>query len=107
MHDSDFRSEVGIKGKNMAFVYILKSERDGSYYVGCTKDFKRRYEDHVSGRVRYTKLRKPLKTVFLKRFDSFSEASIFEKKVKSWKKRKSIERMLNKPDNLVAHCEVV
>ena len=84
----------------MCFVYILKCA-DNSYYVGSTRDIKQRLKKHNNYGVKYTKSRLPFKLIFLKKFDSYSQALKFEKKVKSWKKRKSIEKMLSKPDNIV------
>ena len=84
----------------MAFVYVLRCG-DNSYYTGATKNWEERIVDHQKGKVKYTKSRLPIKLIFLKEFDSFKEALRFEDKVKSWKKRLSIEKMLIKKDNLV------
>ena len=35
------------------FVYILQSERDGSFYIGSTSDVEARLSRHNSGRTRY------------------------------------------------------
>jgi putative endonuclease len=78
--------------------YILKC-KDDSYYVGSTSNIDHRIKYHILGKVKYTKSRLPLKLIFIKEFESFNQAFLFEQKVKSWKKRKSIENMLNKPDN--------
>ncbi len=84
----------------MAYVYVLKCS-DKSFYTGATKDIKKRLSKHKKGMVKYTKSRLPVDLVFLKRFVAFKDALKFEKKVKSWKKRSSILKMLNKDDNLV------
>lgn len=82
--------------------------RDNSYYVGSTKIIENRLKAHLKGFVKYTKSRLPLKLIFLKEFENYTEARIFELKVKSWKKRESIERMLNKPDNIASqYCGIV
>ncbi len=94
-------------GMYMAYTYVLQSIKDGSYYVGSTNYFKQRYEQHTKGYVRSTKSKLPVKVVFLKMFTSFQEARAFEIKIKSWKKRSSIEKMLNKPDNIAKYCPVV
>ena len=83
----------------MAFVYVLKC-CDGSYYVDSTVDYRQRLFKHQSGSVKYTKSRLPAKLVFLKQFTTYSQALLFEKRVKSWKKRLSIEKMFDKNDNL-------
>ncbi|KKQ87834.1 MAG: Excinuclease abc c subunit domain protein [Candidatus Woesebacteria bacterium GW2011_GWB1_38_8b] len=59
-----------------------------------------RLRDHRKGRVKFTKGKRPVKMIFLKEFVNYSQAYQFEKKIKSWKKRVSIERMLSKSDNI-------
>lgn len=83
----------------MAFVYTLKC-CDGLYYVGSARSIENRLTAHKHGKVKYTKSRLPLKLVFVKEFSTYNEAFIFEKRVKSWKKRKSIEKMVAKSDNI-------
>jgi putative endonuclease len=84
----------------MSFVYVLKCN-DNSYYVGAAPDYKKRLNKHNKGLVKYTKSRLPVVLVFLKHFNNIQEALLFESKIKSWKKRKSIEKMIRKSDNLV------
>ncbi|MGI5826770.1 MAG: GIY-YIG nuclease family protein, partial [Patescibacteria group bacterium] len=33
-----------------AFVYILKSEKNGRFYIGSTSNFERRLDEHLNGR---------------------------------------------------------
>ena len=44
----------------MWYVYILKSEADGQFYVGSTRDLKRRLLEHQNGTCRSTKHRRPV-----------------------------------------------
>lgn len=83
----------------MGYTYILKCF-DGSYYVGSTANIGNRLIAHKTAKVKYTKSRLPFKLIFVKEFKDYPEAKKFEYKVKSWKKRKSIEKMLSKPDNI-------
>ncbi len=92
---------------DMAYTYVLRSLKDNSYYVGSTNNVNKRYKQHLEGNVKTTKSRLPLKLVFVKKFETYSEARSFELKIKSWKKRSSIEKMLDKPDNVVNFCRVV
>ena len=48
----------------MFYTYVLKSEVDGQYYVGFTKDLKQRFEQHLSGNVKSTKDRRPLALIY-------------------------------------------
>ena len=44
----------------MWYVYILRSNKDGLFYVGSTNDLKRRITDHNTGKVDATRPRRPL-----------------------------------------------
>lgn len=48
----------------MYYTYVLKSKLDGKYYVGCTENLKKRFEEHNSGKVEATKSRVPLNLVY-------------------------------------------
>lgn len=65
------------------YVYILLC-KDGSYYTGYARDVKRRVEQHKKGQgARYTKMHEPEKIVYMKGFNSLSEAIKVERKIKS------------------------
>lgn len=92
----------------MCFCYVLKCTKDNSYYTGSTKNINDRLRRHKKGEVKFTKSRLPVELVFLKEFENYSLAFKFEQKVKSWKKRKSIEKMFNKSDNIAnQYCGIV
>jgi len=57
------------------FAYILKSDYDGTYYYGSTKNLKERVKVHNSGKSRYTKGRRPWKLHYFEEFESRSEAA--------------------------------
>jgi len=92
----------------MAYCYVLRCKKDYSYYIGSTKNIVIRLRTHQRGKVKYTKSRLPIELIFLKEFPNYAEALKFEKRVKSWKKRKSIEKMLEKSDNIASkYWEIV
>lgn len=68
----------------MHYVYIIETE-DGTYYTGVTNDPARRLQEHVSGgprAARYLKAHRPVYVVFLKEFESRSDALRFEYRAK-------------------------
>ncbi|HKJ79227.1 MAG TPA: GIY-YIG nuclease family protein [Prolixibacteraceae bacterium] len=65
------------------FAYILKSEYDGTYYYGSSKDLGARLKSHNSGKSRYTKGRRPWKLVYSEKFENRGEAAKREKFFKS------------------------
>jgi putative endonuclease len=56
------------------FTYILKSELDGTYYYGHTKDLEGRLKKHNDGKVRSTKSKKPWMLHYYEEYDSKSKA---------------------------------
>ena len=39
----------------MQFVYVLRSEKEGRFYVGMTENIKRRIKEHNNGKSKSTK----------------------------------------------------
>ena len=58
----------------MVYTYILKSEKDGKYYYGSTKDINDRLNYHNAGKVRSTKGRIPFTLHYTERHETRSEA---------------------------------
>lgn len=81
---------------SMAVTYILKSEKDGSYYIGAARILEKRLYKHRNGNVRSTKNKRPLKLVYVEHYESYSEANNREKQIKSWKKRRAIEDLIKR-----------
>ena len=78
----------------MPFVYILKSIKNGTYYIGSTVDLERRIEEHNNGNSKYTSKLRPLKLEFNQEYSSLGDARKVENKLKRLKSRKIIERII-------------
>jgi putative endonuclease len=69
-------------------MYILECS-DGSYYVGSTRNLKRRVWEHNEGiGAKYTARRRPVELVYADEFDSIAEAYEREKQVHGWGRAK-------------------
>jgi putative endonuclease len=78
----------------MAWMYILECS-DGSYYVGSTKDIKRRIIEHQEGLgANYTSKRLPVQLVYCEEYDRIDEAFYREKQVQGWRRAKR-EALIN------------
>ncbi len=62
----------------MFYTYVLKSQKDGKYYIGSTSDIEKRLQFHNEGFNVSTKNRRPLDLVFKKEFKDKKEAMQFE-----------------------------
>jgi putative endonuclease len=80
------------------FVYILKSLKDGKYYIGETADLKRRLFEHNEGWVKSTKYRRPLVLVYSEVLESREFALKREKQIKSYKGGQAFKKLLNIAD---------
>lgn len=73
------------------FVYMLKSLKDGKFYIGCTSDLKKRLKQHNSGMVRSTKARRPFELVYWEPLGTRSEAMKRERQLKSFRRDVKLE----------------
>ena len=78
------------------YVYVLCSLRDHLFYVGFTKNLKKRLEAHNRGVVPSTKRRVPLELIYWEGCRNQSDATKREKYLKSsWGKRYIKNRVRN------------
>ena len=77
-----------------AWVYIVECS-DGSYYTGSTTNLEQRIVDHNSGRYEgYTSHRLPVKLLWSEEFVNIRDATILERQIKGWTRRKK-ESLMN------------
>jgi putative endonuclease len=67
----------------MYYVYVLKSDKDGRFYKGMTRNISKRLIQHNNGENKSTKGFRPWRLVFKKQFETRMEAREFEKYLKS------------------------
>jgi len=74
------------------YLYILKCS-DDTYYTGITVELSRRLEEHNSSEkgAKYTRGRRPVQAVYIKKFKNRSEASKQEAEIKKLTREQKIE----------------
>ena len=77
------------------YTYILKSNKDGKFYTGYTKDLKLRIEQHNKGKVESTKERRPLKLIYYEACLNRGDATHREKYLKTHFGKMFIKKRLN------------
>ena len=80
----------------MFFMYILKSKKNGKYYIGATHCLEVRLKQHNAGKIRSTKGLVPLEIVYSENYATNSEARKRESYVKRRKSRKFIDALMKK-----------
>ncbi|MFA5343830.1 MAG: GIY-YIG nuclease family protein [Kiritimatiellia bacterium] len=63
--------------------YVVASSTADYLYKGCSRNLRARLKDHQAGREPRTKNRRPLNLVYVKYFDSYSDATAMERYLKS------------------------
>ena len=84
----------------MYYVYLIISKKNNNLYVGCTKDLRKRLEEHNSGKSFYTKGKGPWEVRYYEAFFFKDDAFQREKQLKRHKRgmielKKRIEKSLN------------
>lgn len=71
---------------NMYYTYLLKSERDNSFYIGSTNDLKKRFIEHNKGKSVYTSKKLPWILLYYEAYTTRSLAIKREKQLKRYAK---------------------
>jgi len=69
----------------MFYVYVLKSNKDGKYYIGFTIDLKKRFQEHILGKVKATSYRRPLELIYYECYRERRIAQVRERQLKGGK----------------------
>ena len=85
----------------MFYVYLLKSSKDGSFYIGQTDDMKERLERHNNGFVLSTKNKRPWNLVGIEEYPNRELARWREYKLKRSvsEKKKFINKFMSSSFN--------
>jgi putative endonuclease len=82
------------------YVYIIKSEKDGSYYKGFSEDPIKRLAQHNNLESFYTSSKSPWKLVYVEIFSTKREAFIREKSLKKYA-HNQIEILIKSSKNIL------
>jgi len=86
-------SANNLKMKN-GFVYILRSLKNGTFYIGSTTDINRRLHQHKIGSTKATRYLLPLKLELSQRYNNIDRARSIERKLKKLKRKDYIEKII-------------
>ncbi|HEY8904236.1 MAG TPA: GIY-YIG nuclease family protein [Chthoniobacterales bacterium] len=79
----------------MHFVYVLRSEKTGRRYIGCTQDVAIRLKKHNSGATPSTRTGRPWRVIHTEEFALKSDALSRERFLKSGQGREYLDRILS------------
>ena len=73
----------------------MESSNDKGFYIGCTKDLKRRIKEHNAGHIKATRNRTPMKLIYYEASLDRSDAFRREKYLKTTYGRRYIKSRLS------------
>ena len=85
---------MGGQLSDMWFVYVLKSLKDGKYYIGSTSDLKKRILQHNRGSNTSTKHRRPLELVYSGTYNTEEEAVARAFQIKRYKGGQAFKKLI-------------
>ena len=87
----------GAQAPPAAYVYLLQSGRDGTYYVGWTTDPGRRLVEHNAGSARYTPRKTPWRLIGVEAHPTAEAAQVYERTLKRSPRKLALfkKRVLN------------
>lgn len=66
------------------YVYLLRSKKDGSTYIGCTSNLDKRLQEHREGKNYSTKKLLPVELIYFEAYKSKEDAFEREKRLKHY-----------------------
>ena len=78
----------------MAYVYVLESEKNKKFYIGSADNLDDRLKRHNQGYEKAKKPYRPYKIAFQQKCLSMEEAKKLERKIKKWKRRDLISKVI-------------
>jgi len=68
---------------SMFYVYVLRSNKSGRLYTGCTSDLRKRLTEHSSGKSAFTSSRGPYELIYYEACMDANDAYAREKYLKT------------------------
>jgi putative endonuclease len=80
------------------YVYILESENCSRLYVGSSGDLENRLNEHNAGETASLRGKGPWRIAFQKKYQTIGKARIVERRLKKFKSRKILEKIIAEKD---------
>ena len=78
------------------YIYILRSKKNNVWYIGYTKDLRKRFKEHNEGRSIYTKGRGPFELIYYEAYKNREDAKSREKQLKSGQGRAYLKQRIKR-----------
>ncbi|MFH1594687.1 MAG: GIY-YIG nuclease family protein [Candidatus Omnitrophota bacterium] len=84
----------------MHYVYIIRSEKTKSHYIGSTADVEKRITQHNNNQTRATRHKGPFTLAYKEPLETKAEARKRENQIKRFKGNRQFRRLIGKTNNL-------
>jgi len=78
----------------MNYVYVLRSEKDGGFYIGYSTNLRKRFDEHMTGRSIATSYRRPWRLIYYEAYLNQDDALGRERYLKSGSGRRFLKAQL-------------
>ena len=78
------------------YVYILCGKKDSKWYIGFTRDLRKRFKEHTQGKSIYTKGRGPFELIYYEAYRNNEDARSREKQIKSGQGRAYLKQRMKR-----------
>jgi len=78
------------------YLYIIQSDKDGSFYIGTTQNVDARILRHNQGRSKYTRTKRPWNLVYVEDYPDRSSAMKREYAIKRRKSKDYIAKLIER-----------
>lgn len=88
----------GARSRGKSYVYLLKSRKDGKFYIGWTTSILRRLVEHQDGLSEFTQRTRPWQLIGFEAYDTAQAAKMRERSLKRNPRMQVLfkKRMLNR-----------
>jgi len=85
-----------VRDHKFQYVYVLTSTKSGKWYIGCTNNLRKRFEEHQSNMSTYTKGRGPFRLIYYEGCLNSLDGYAREKYLKSGMGRRYLKNRLKR-----------
>ncbi len=85
-----------VRNGNFQYVYVLRSIKSGKWYIGCTNNLRKRFNEHQNNKSTYTKGRGPFELIYYEASYNKLDGFAREKYLKSGMGRKYLKNRVKR-----------
>ena len=85
-----------VKEFQFQYIYVLLSIKSGKWYIGCTNNLRKRFNEHNEGKSTYTKGRGPFKIIYFEGCIDKHDGFAREKYLKSGMGRRFLKNRIKR-----------